>query len=61
MGSEVEEFVGDGGSNAKATGCVFAVDDEEIDCVGFEDMWEVFADDMAAGGAEDISDKKDIH
>jgi len=34
VGSEVEEFFGDGGGYAKAAGCVFAVDYEQIDCVG---------------------------
>jgi hypothetical protein len=61
VGAEVEEFLGDGGGNAEASGSVFAVDDEEIDDVGFDDVGQVFADDVAAGGAEDVADKKDIH
>jgi hypothetical protein len=61
VGAQVEELVGDGGGEAEAAGGVFAVDDEEIDGVGFEDVREVFADDVAAGGAEDIADEEDIH
>lgn len=61
VGTEIEELFGDGGRDAEASGGVFAVDDEEIDGVGFEDVREVFADDVAAGGAKDIADKKDIH
>jgi hypothetical protein len=61
VGAEIEEFLGDGGGDAEASGSVFAVDDEEIDCVGFEDVGEMFADDVAAGGAKDIADKKDVH
>jgi hypothetical protein len=61
VGPEVEEFFGDGGGDTEAPGSVFAVDDEEIDGVGFEDVGEMFADDVAAGGAKDIADKKDVH
>jgi hypothetical protein len=61
MGTEVEEFFGDGGCNAEASGGVFAVDDEEVDGVGFEDVGKMFTDDVAAGGAKDVADKKDIH
>ena len=61
VGAEVEELFGDGGREAEASGGVFAVDDEEIDGVGFKDVGEMFADDVAAGGAEDIADKEDIH
>ena len=59
--AEVEELFGDGGRDAEASGGVFAVDDEEIDGVGFEDVGQMFADDVAAGGAEDVADKKNIH
>jgi hypothetical protein len=61
VSAEVEELFGDGWGEAEATCGVFSVDDEEIDGVGFKDVWEVFADDVAAGGTEDIADKKDIH
>jgi hypothetical protein len=61
VGAEVEEFFCDGGGDAEASGGIFAVDDEEIDGVGFEDVGEMFADDVAAGGAKDIADKEDIH
>ena len=61
VGAEVEELVGDGGGEAEAAGGVFAVDDEEINGVGFKDVGEMFADDVAAGGAEDVADKKDVH
>ena len=61
VGAEVEELFGDGGRDAEAAGGVFAVDDEEVDGVGFEDVGEVFADDVAAGGAEDVADEEDIH
>jgi hypothetical protein len=61
VGAEVEEFFGDRGRETEASGGVFAVDDEEVDGVGFENVREMFADDVAAGGAEDIADKEDIH
>ena len=61
VGAEVEELVGDGGRDAEAASGVLTVDDEEVDGVGFEDVGEVFADDVAAGGAKDIADEKDIH
>jgi hypothetical protein len=59
--AEIEELVCDGGREAEAAGRVFAVDDEEIDGIGFKDVREVFADDVAAGGAEDVADEEDIH
>jgi len=61
MSAEVEELVGEGGSEAEATGGVFAVDDKEIDGIGFKDVREMFADDVAAGGTKDIADEEDIH
>jgi hypothetical protein len=61
VGSEVEEFFGDGGGDAETAGGVLAVDDEEVDGVGFHDVGEVFADDVAAGGAKDVADEEDIH
>ena len=61
MGAEVEELFCDGGGDAEAAGGVFSVDDQEIAGVGFEDMGQVFADDVATGGAKDIADKKDVH
>ena len=61
MRAEVEELFGEGGCDAEAAGGVFAVDDKQVDGVGFEDVREVFADDVAAGGAEDVADKEDIH
>jgi hypothetical protein len=61
VGAEVEEFVCDGWRDAKAAGGVFAVDNEQIYIIGFKDVREMFADDVAAGGAKDIADKEDIH
>jgi hypothetical protein len=61
VGAEVEELFGDGGCEAEASGGVFAVDDEEVDVVGFKYVREMFADDVAAGGAKDIADEEDIH
>jgi hypothetical protein len=61
MGPEIEELFCDGGGDAEAAGGVFSIDDEEIDGVGFDDVGKVFADDVAAGGAKDIADKKDVH
>src|ERR1700678_1786638 len=61
VGAEVEEFFRDGWRDAEASGGVFAVDDEEIDGVGFKDVGQMFVDDVAAGGAKDIADKEDVH
>jgi hypothetical protein len=40
---------------------VFAVDDEEIDGVGVEDVGEVLAYDVAAGRSEDVADEENVH
>jgi len=61
VGAEIEEFFCDGRGDAEAAGGVFAVDDEEIDGVGLDDMGQVFADDVAAGGAKDVADEEYIH
>lgn len=61
MSAKVEEFFRDRGSEAEASGGIFAVDDKQIDGIGFKDVGKMFADDMAAGGAKDIADKEDIH
>ncbi len=61
MGAHVEDFFSDGGCEAEASGGVFSVDDEEFDGVGFEDVREMFAYDVAAGGAKDIADKENVH
>ena len=61
MRAEVEEFLGKRRRDAEAAGGVFAVDDEEIDCVGFEDVGEMFTNDVAASGAEDVANEEDIH
>ena len=61
VGPEVEEFFGEGGGDAEAASGVLAIDDEEVDGIGFNDVGEVFADDVTASGAEDIADKEDIH
>jgi hypothetical protein len=61
VGAEVEELFRDGRGEAEASGGVLAVDDKEIDGVGFKDVGKVFADDVAAGGAKDIADEEDIH
>jgi hypothetical protein len=61
VGAEIEELFCDRGGDAEASGGVLSVDDEEVDGVGFEDVGKVFADDVAAGGAKDIADKKNVH
>ena len=59
--SHVEDFFGERGGDAEAAGGVFAVDDEEVDGVGFDDVGEMLAYDVAAGGAEDVADEEDVH
>jgi hypothetical protein len=61
VGAEVEEFFCEGGGDAEAASGVFAVDDEEVDGVGLQDVGEMFADDMAAGRAEDVADEENVH
>ena len=61
MGAKIKELFGNGRCKAEAARCIFSVDDEEIDGVGFKDVGKVFADDVAAGGAKDVADKKDVH
>jgi len=47
--------------SAGTAGGVFAVDDEEIDGVGVEEVGKMLADDVAAGGAEDVADEENVH
>ena len=61
VSAEVEELFCDGGRDAEAAGGVFAVDDEEIYGVGFEDVGEVLAYDVAAGRTEDVADEENVH
>ncbi len=61
VGAHVEDFFGDGGCEAEASGGVFAVDDKEFNGVGFEDVRQMFAYDVAAGGAKNVADKKNVH
>ena len=58
VGAEVEELFGEGGRDAEAAGGVFTVDDEEVDGVGFDDVGEMLADDVAAGRAPKTSPTK---
>ena len=57
MGSHVEDLFGEGRGDAEAACGVFAVDDEEVDGVGFDDVGKVLAYDVAAGGAENVADE----
>ena len=59
--AEIEELFSDGGREAEAAGGVFAVDDEEVDGVGLEQVGEVLMHDVAACGAEDIAYKQNLH
>jgi hypothetical protein len=61
VGAEIEELFCDGGREAEAAGGVFAVNDKEINIVGFKHVGKMFTHDMAAGGAKDIADEEDIH
>jgi len=61
VGAHVEDLFGEGGRDAEASGGVFAIDDKEVDGVGFEDVGEMLAYDVAAGGAEDVADEEDVH
>jgi len=61
VGTQVKELLGDGGRDAEAASGVFAIDDEEINGVGFKDVGQMFADDVAAGGAKDVADEEDVH
>jgi hypothetical protein len=61
VGTEIEDLFCDGGGDAEATGGVFAVDYQQVDGVGVEDVGEMLAHDVAAGGAKDIADEEDIH
>jgi hypothetical protein len=61
MGSQIEDLFGDGGGESEASGGVFAVDDKEVYGVCFKDVRQMFAYDVATGGAEDVADKKNIH
>jgi len=59
--TQVEELFRNRRRQAEATGGVFAVDDEQVNGVGFNDVPEVLVDDVAAGRAKDVADEEDIH
>ncbi len=61
MGPEVEEFFGDRWRDAEAARSVFAVDDKEVDGMGFQQMGQMLVDDVAAGGAKDVANEEDVH
>src|SRR5208337_4966973 len=61
MRAHVEELLGDGRGDAKAAGGVLAVDDEQIDGVGLHDVRQMIAHDAAAGRANHVPYKKNIH
>ena len=61
MRAKIEELFRDGRRYAEPSGSVFAIDDKKVDGVGFKNVGEMFADDVAAGGAKDVADKEDIH
>jgi hypothetical protein len=61
VGAQIEDLFGDGGRNSEPAGGVLAIDDDQVDSVGFDDVRKVLVDDVAAGGAKDIADKEDIH
>jgi hypothetical protein len=48
-------------SSSAMDGGVFAVDAEEVDGVGFDDVGKVLADDVAAGRSEDVADEENVH
>lgn len=61
MRAQVEDLFGDGRGDAEASGGILAIDDEKVDGVGFDDVGEMLAYDVAAGGAKDIADEKNVH
>jgi hypothetical protein len=61
MSTKVEEFFGDGGREAEAAGGIFAVDDEEIDGVGLEQVGQVLVHDVPARGAKYVAYKQNLH
>src|SRR5579875_3941001 len=60
MRAEIKEFFGDGGSYAEAPGCIFTIDDEQIDAVRLEDVRQMLPDDAPSGAAEDIAYKQNL-
>jgi hypothetical protein len=61
IGSHVEDLLGQRRCNAETSGGVLAIDNQKIDGVGFKNVGEMLAYDMAAGGPEDVADKEDVH
>jgi hypothetical protein len=61
MSAHIEDLFGDGRRDSETSGSVLAVDNNQVDSVGFDDVRKVLMDDVAAGGAKDIADKEDIH
>jgi hypothetical protein len=56
-----EQFLRDLRSYAKASGGIFTVDDDQIGAFTRDDISQMFADHLAAGRADNISNEKYAH
>jgi hypothetical protein len=61
LSAEVEELFSDGRRQAEPTGGVFAIDDEEIDGVGLQQVGQVLVHNVPAGGPKYVAYKQNLH
>jgi hypothetical protein len=61
LDAQVEKFLGDLWSNAKAAGGVLAIGDRQVDIVLSDQLPQVIANDGPAGSAKDVADKENAH
>src|SRR5579871_717829 len=61
IAAKVEKLVGDSRCNAEPAGRIFRISDHQVDLVGLHDVSNMVAHNLAAGAAENISNKENLH
>ena len=62
VGAHIEQLIRDRRRQPEAPRSVFSIDDKQVDGVRFDDVRQVFPDNMTAGEMpEHVADKEDIH
>jgi hypothetical protein len=56
--AEIEEFLGQGRSNAETRGGVFSIRDDEVNGVIVDQRWQFFFDNGTARPSEDVADEE---
>ena len=61
IGAQIEELFANRGRNAESTRRILHINDQEFDLVGFDQVMEVIANDLAPRTAEDVTDEENLH